>query len=48
MEYNKYPIPNRYAGIGTGMKNMYKLISGSNKIAEYKIPVTAPLAPTAL
>ena len=31
-----------------GIKINAKSISGCNKIAEYKIPVTAPLAPTAL
>mgnify|MGYP006897113611 CR=1 FL=1 len=44
----KYPTPKTYAGIGIGINIKYKLISGRSKIAEYTIPVTAPLAPTAL
>jgi hypothetical protein len=33
MEYNRYPTPKTYPGIGIGIKNIYNLISGNNKIA---------------
>lgn len=39
--------PKNIGGNGN-YKNRPSIISGLNKIAEYKIPITAPLAPTAV
>ena len=47
MVYNKYPIPNKYPGIGIGINIKKSFMDGFNRIDEKTIPITAPLAPTA-